>query len=212
MFFSLSLSLRETGNHKTSSRWKLYAAPLVTAISRNDVVTKGNLQRITKTMLSPLLKGEYNTFAAAVDQSSAISSLPCTDTSSKLINKDNSLSKSVASSNLPLQLVDESGACIDLSMGDEKSITISSSSTSVVLYLDWSQKLMETYDIYHLENLPEVFKNGPVTKKARSEPLSLYTCLEAFLQEEPLVPEDMWLVYTLILCLVLFIYFKIMMA
>ncbi|ESR43742.1 hypothetical protein CICLE_v100137952mg, partial [Citrus x clementina] len=41
-------------------------------------------------------------------------------------------------------------------------------------------------------NLPEVFKNGPVTKKARTEPLSLYTCLEAFLREEPLVPEDMW--------------------
>ncbi|KAE8702169.1 Calcium and calcium/calmodulin-dependent serine/threonine-protein kinase [Hibiscus syriacus] len=62
----------------------------------------------------------------------------------------------------------------------------------IVVYLDWSSKLLEKYNINYLENLPEVFKFGPITKKARTEPLSLYSCLEAFLREEPLVPEDMW--------------------
>lgn len=103
-------------------------------------------------------------------------------------------SKAATFSELPLQLVDEKNACIDLSQGEEKTIKISSSSMSILLYIDWSQKLLENYDTHYLENLPEVFKYGPVTKKARSEPLSLYTCLEAFLREEPLVPEDMWLV------------------
>ncbi|PKI63580.1 hypothetical protein CRG98_016024, partial [Punica granatum] len=52
--------------------------------------------------------------------------------------------------------------------------------------------LSEKYDTQYLENLPEVCKYGHVSKKTRTEPLSLYTCLEAFLREEPLVPEDMW--------------------
>ncbi|KAK4839305.1 hypothetical protein QYF36_020867 [Acer negundo] len=185
---------KETGNAQTTSRWKPYATPLVSAISRVDAITRGNIQKITQTMLSPLLKGESpSSLVAAVGPSCAISSSEvCTDASSKTINKDVSSSKAAASPKLPLQLVDESGACIDLSVGEEKSIRISSSFTSIVVYVDWSQKLLETCNTHLLENLPEVFKYGPVTKKARSEPLSLYTCLEAFLREEPLVPEDMW--------------------
>ncbi|KAK3218020.1 hypothetical protein Dsin_011990 [Dipteronia sinensis] len=185
---------KETGNAQTPSRWKPYATPLVSAISRVDAITRGNIQKITQIMLSPLLKGESpSSLVAAVGPSCAISSSEvCIDSSSKTINKDVSSSKAAALPKLPLQLVDESGACIDLSVGEEKSIRISSSSTSIVVYVDWSQKLLETCNTHLLENLPEVFKYGPVTKKARSEPLSLYTCLEAFLREEPLVPEDMW--------------------
>lgn len=106
--------------------------------------------------------------------------------------KDGASSIEATSPKLPLQLVVGSNACIDLSVAEEKIIE-PSSSTSILVYVDWSQKLLEKYDFHYMENLPEVFKSGPVTKKARSEPLSLYTCLEAFLREEPLVPEDMWL-------------------
>ncbi|KAK3118773.1 hypothetical protein QOZ80_9BG0707130 [Eleusine coracana subsp. coracana] len=38
----------------------------------------------------------------------------------------------------------------------------------------------------------EVFKFAPPAKRTRGEPLSLYACLDAFLREEPLVPEEMW--------------------
>jgi ubiquitin carboxyl-terminal hydrolase 4/11/15 len=107
------------------------------------------------------------------------------------VNKDGN---AVTLFKLPLQLVEESNACVDLSVGEDKAIKLSSTSTSVLVYVDWSRELLEKYDTHYLENLPEVFKYGPVNKKARTEPLSLYTCLEAFLREEPLVPEDMWLV------------------
>lgn len=117
------------------------------------------------------------------------------NSSSNIAKEDATSSKAVTLPNLPLQLVDESNVCFDLSVEGDKTIRIPSSSTSIVVYVDWSQKLLEKYNTHFLENLPEVFKNGPVTKKARTEPLSLYTCLEAFLREEPLVPEDMWLVH-----------------
>jgi ubiquitin carboxyl-terminal hydrolase 4/11/15 len=118
----------------------------------------------------------------------------CTNPLSDSMNKDSSGSRAVTLFKLPLQLVEESNACIDLSVGEDKTIKLSSTSTSMLVYVDWSQELLEKYDIHYLENLPEVFKYGPVNKKARTEPLSLYTCLEGFLREEPLVPEDMWLV------------------
>ncbi|KAL5700248.1 ubiquitinyl hydrolase 1 [Ranunculus cassubicifolius] len=90
---------------------------------------------------------------------------------------------------LPLELVVDN-ACTAL----EGEIKVPSSSMLLV-YIDWSdKKVLGKYDTSSLENMPaEVVKYGPPTsKKARSEPLSLYTCLEAFLREEPLVPEDMW--------------------
>lgn len=157
------------------------------------------------TMLSPMLRTESvghpdisdtNTLLPASDPSQTTSSsAACRDSNVEdSVQRNGGSSKSVTLPKLPLQLVDENNACIDLSVGEDKAVKLSSSSMSILVFIDWSGKLLEKYDAYYLENLPEVFKNGPVTKKARTEPLSLYTCLEAFLREEPLVPEDMWLV------------------
>jgi len=41
--------------------------------------------------------------------------------------------------------------------------------------------------------LPEVLKPQLYARRPQ-ESVSLYKCLEAFLKEEPLGPEDMWLV------------------
>lgn len=155
-------------------------------------------------MLSPLLRAESLGHADITGPSTSVAALdtchdssshgPCNDPVSDSVNKDTSNSEAVTLLKLPLQLVDESNACIDLSVGEEKAIRLSSASTSILVYVDWSQELIKKYDTHYLENLPEVFKYGHVNKKSRTEPLSLYTCLEAFLREEPLVPEDMWLV------------------
>ena len=113
------------------------------------------------------------------------------ETCTSSMNSNDPKSKVMEPLELPLQLLNEDNVCIDLSSGEE-AVQLPSSS-SVTVYLDWSQKLLKKFDTCHLENLPEVFKSGPVLKKARTEPLSLYSCLESFLREEPLVPEDMWL-------------------
>ncbi|KAK1354011.1 hypothetical protein POM88_047267 [Heracleum sosnowskyi] len=43
---------------------------------------------------------------------------------------------------LPLLLVDEHNACIDLSVGEKKAVKITSSSRSILVYVKWSQKLL----------------------------------------------------------------------
>ncbi|XP_062015701.1 ubiquitin carboxyl-terminal hydrolase 8 isoform X1 [Rosa rugosa] len=55
----------------------------------------------------------------------------------------------------------------------------------------WPEKYVEQYDTRVLSSLPLVFKPGLFSKKPQ-ETVSLYKCLEAFLKEEPLGPEDMW--------------------
>ncbi|KAJ9162941.1 hypothetical protein P3X46_022672 [Hevea brasiliensis] len=192
---------RETNDSQTVSQWKPYGTPLLSSISCDDVITRGDIQTEVYKMLSPFLRAESLRHDDIADSNTLVAaSDACHDSSSGEACADplsdsmmNSTSKALTLLKLPLQLVDENNACIDLSVGEEKAIRLSSSATSIVVYVDWSQELLEKFDTHYMENLPEVLKYGPVNKKARTEPLSLYTCLEAFLREEPLVPEDMWL-------------------
>ncbi|XP_057483966.1 ubiquitin carboxyl-terminal hydrolase 5-like isoform X1 [Actinidia eriantha] len=196
---------RENGNVKSTMGWKPYGTPLVSPVSCDELITRGDIQSMVHTMLSPMLRTESmghpdisdtNTSLPASDPSPTTSTTEaCTDSNiaDSVHREGASLNlKSATSTKLALQLVDENNVCIDLSVGEDKAVKLSSSSISILVFIDWSGKLLENYDTHYLENLPEVFRYGPVTKKARNEPLSLYTCLEAFLREEPLVPEDMW--------------------
>ncbi|KAI4343170.1 hypothetical protein MLD38_027704 [Melastoma candidum] len=62
----------------------------------------------------------------------------------------------------------------------------------VKILLDWTEKEHELYDASYLKDLPEVHKSGMTAKKTRQEAISLFSCLDAFLKEEPLGPDDMW--------------------
>ncbi|XP_047960151.1 ubiquitin carboxyl-terminal hydrolase 8-like isoform X3 [Salvia hispanica] len=55
----------------------------------------------------------------------------------------------------------------------------------------WSQKMFRDYDTSMLSHLPEVCKTASMSKGTQDS-ISLYKCVEAFLKEEPLGPEDMW--------------------
>ncbi|KAM2673161.1 hypothetical protein EV2_014481 [Malus domestica] len=55
----------------------------------------------------------------------------------------------------------------------------------------WSDKMTKKYDTCLLSNLPEIFKPQFFVRRPQ-ESVSLYKCLEAFMKEEPLGPEDMW--------------------
>lgn len=61
----------------------------------------------------------------------------------------------------------------------------------------WPEKMIENYDVNVLGILPEVCKPQLFARRPQ-ESVSLYKCLEAFLREEPLGPEDMWLVSALL--------------
>ena len=62
----------------------------------------------------------------------------------------------------------------------------------VKVILDWTEKEHELYDASYLKDLPMVHKPGVTVKKTKQESISLFSCLDAFLKEEPLGPDDMW--------------------
>ncbi|XP_078151935.1 ubiquitin carboxyl-terminal hydrolase 9-like [Carex rostrata] len=66
------------------------------------------------------------------------------------------------------------------------------SSGCVRLMMDWTEREMDKYDVSYMEKLPEAFKTGYMSKKTRQEAVTLFSCLDAFLKEEPLGPDDMW--------------------
>ena len=203
IYLFLFVCCRDSGSSQ-QKEWKPYGTPLVSPISCEDTVTSGDIQSAVQTLLSPMLKVKTenvrhsdisNVSAPASDPPPAVNNSAGATNDCILadLKQECGNSKVITSHRLPLQLVDENNACIDLSIGEEKAFKIPSSSRAILVFIDWSHKLLDNYESTCLENLPDV-KNGAVTKKTRNEPLSLYTCLEAFLREEPLVPEDMWLV------------------
>ncbi|XP_015870895.3 ubiquitin carboxyl-terminal hydrolase 8 [Ziziphus jujuba] len=54
----------------------------------------------------------------------------------------------------------------------------------------WSREMLKKYDTCLLSSLPHVFKPNMFLRP--QEFVSVYKCLEAFLKEEPLGPDDMW--------------------
>ncbi|KAI4310628.1 hypothetical protein MLD38_035592 [Melastoma candidum] len=71
----------------------------------------------------------------------------------------------------------------------DEPIRMSNCDKRLRVYVSWPEMLVEKYDNGIV--LPEVFKAW-FFPKLPQESISLYTCLEAFLKEEPLGPEDMW--------------------
>ncbi|CAI9100997.1 OLC1v1038211C1 [Oldenlandia corymbosa var. corymbosa] len=64
---------------------------------------------------------------------------------------------------------------------------------SVNVLLDWKEKAKELYNSDKLRDIPKVQKKDDVSmEKAKPETISLFSCLDAFLEEEPLGPDDMW--------------------
>lgn len=60
------------------------------------------------------------------------------------------------------------------------------------VFLDWTEKEHELFDPSYLKDLPAVSKGSFAVKKTKQEAISLFSCLDAFLKEEPLGPDDMW--------------------
>eukprot|EP01018_Ginkgo_biloba_P035441 Gb_06866 [translate_table: standard] len=198
--------------------WKPYGTPFITSL-REDVHTGADIQAVVRTLLAPLLRTKSLSYSDHVKTAKATGCKVGVDenmrkeiTKSRILNSgslddtlesssnhpdrttDNGHSRYISPCNSSFQLwsIDEKSVTKEVSIAEDKPIPISNTCTRIQVFIDWSEKDLETYDTHYLEMLPEVFKSGLAAKKARQDSISLYACLEAFLREEPLVPEDMW--------------------
>lgn len=73
----------------------------------------------------------------------------------------------------------------------DEPVPISKHDQRIKVSVTWSEKMIQDYDTSILSHLPEVCKTDFISKWTQDS-ISLYKCVDAFLKEEPLGPDDMW--------------------
>lgn len=104
---------------------------------------------------------------------------------------------SASDAELQFYLTDEKGIIKHSKLVMNEPVAVMQVCSQLHVLVCWPESQIKHYDTRHFSSLPEVFKSGIYAQRPQ-ESVSLYRSLEAFLQEEPLGPEDMWSVYIII--------------
>ncbi|XP_008799885.2 ubiquitin carboxyl-terminal hydrolase 8-like isoform X2 [Phoenix dactylifera] len=90
-----------------------------------------------------------------------------------------------------LYLTDEKGQVMESKIEMNEPLLWTGLQKQLHILVRWKDKSLDQYDKSLLNSLPEIYKYGLFAKRLQDS-FTLYACLEAFLKEEPLGPEDMW--------------------
>lgn len=172
---------------KLTSSWKEFAIPLVTRLGDHN--NGSEICELYLRLLNPFLLPAKST----VKNSDTIEDTATGETRNmeEAISTDAKGFDSHSDAELQFYLTDDKGSVKDskILMNDPLKLTGLTKRLNVLVC--WSDKKIKQYDISPLSSLPEIFKSSFFVKRSE-ESVSLYNCLEAFLKEEPLGPEDMW--------------------
>ncbi|XP_074289660.1 ubiquitin carboxyl-terminal hydrolase 8 [Silene latifolia] len=179
---------------KPTSSWKAFGMPLVARISNK--INGSDLCNLYMRLLHPFLMPKDD---MAVDANECTQVATMAENTADLVNSDSSIdSKDVSSDSVNIAgdseflfyLTDDKGLKnTKIELADPVALEDLPKRFNVVV--SWPERKTELYDTVLLSTLPEIFKSGFLAKRPQ-ESVSLYRCLEAFLKEEPLGPEDMW--------------------
>ncbi|PIA43886.1 hypothetical protein AQUCO_01800136v1 [Aquilegia coerulea] len=167
---------------------KCLGTPLVTFIAEEAAKKSADVQNAVQMVLSPLLKVKFchpsNCIHTSMEDGLASGN-----------DVDGQVDAWNSGCRLASQSVDQFSNGMDsfiLSIIDEKGMDPYRRDHLVKrVILEWSDREYDMYSISYLEDLPVVHK-ARSRKKTQPEEISLFSCLEAFLKEEPLGPDDMW--------------------
>lgn len=175
---------------------KLFGAPLVTYLVEEPQYG-ANIETSVHKILAPLRRAysstrshdgkENGSISTGSDEQSDISNTQC---ESRDLTTGCSEQEGTSCGESFFQLVLTNESCLSCDPIEKDSVIKHSQLIRVLV--DWTDKEHELYDASFLRDLPEVHKTGFTVKKTRQEAISLFSCLEAFLTEEPLGPDDMW--------------------
>lgn len=176
--------------------WKLFLAPLVSYVK--DIESGADIELAVKRLLSSLKRKAFVSSAkvSCQEKNGSISEVceqstgNCSAHYGDEDKSTNEVDMDISSRELSFRLciTDDRG----LSCRPIAKDSPIKPGRLVKVMLDWTEKEHELYDASYLKDLPEVHKTGPAVKKTRPEAISLFSCLDAFLKEEPLGPDDMW--------------------
>ncbi|KAJ8439349.1 hypothetical protein Cgig2_022486 [Carnegiea gigantea] len=182
---------------KLGSGWKAFGIPLVARIC-NEINGSHIFNLYTK-LLQPFLMPNEEDWDGQGSSESTQSETVVEDAAALVCTESNDDAKVAngegvdfpADTEFQFYLTDERGIVRNskIEMAEPLRSTILPKRLNVVV--SWPEKQTEIYDTVLLDTAPEIFKSGFLVKRPQ-ESVSLYRCLEAFLKEEPLGPEDIF--------------------
>ncbi|CAI9274637.1 unnamed protein product [Lactuca saligna] len=191
-FPKLEICHRYLENSKAGER-KRFLTPLITYLE--GAKTGADIEVAVNRVLAPLKRKAFSSTSSSSSSSgqkvNGSASEPMEESTSDSLMEEN-LKDSEEMSNGELSyflcITDERGmSCRPLLKN-----TVIKPNKMVKVALDWTEKEHDLYDANYLKDLPMVNKPGVNVKKTKQESISLFSCLDAFLKEEPLGPDDMW--------------------
>ncbi|PWA63636.1 hypothetical protein CTI12_AA350230 [Artemisia annua] len=150
---------------------KIFLTPLVAYLegTKNGL----NIEVVVNRVLAPLKRKAFSSSSRSV-----------------VIKVNGSASEGIEESTSECKMHTEVGKGAGCEPISKDSVIISTKIVKVIL--DWTEKGRDLYDASYLNDLPVVHKSGVMVKNTKQESVSLFSCLDAFLKEEPLGPDDMW--------------------
>ncbi|WCJ26655.1 Ubiquitin carboxyl-terminal hydrolase 9 [Euphorbia peplus] len=187
---------RSGSDYLKGSGWKDFGAPLL-AYLEDDSASGADIELAVSRLLLPLLRTTSSSMVHSGNENGfSHNGEPSTNCNGKYEMADEPMD------NVELEQTSNQELSFQLFLTDErysnrkpifKDSVLKSGDNHVKVFLEWTEKEHKLYDHSYLKDLPVVFhKTGFTAKKTRQEAVSLFSCLEAFLTEEPLGPDDMW--------------------
>ncbi|XP_050878131.1 ubiquitin carboxyl-terminal hydrolase 8 [Lathyrus oleraceus] len=173
---------------KSAPNWKAFGIPVVASLC--NVVKGSGLCNLYLKWFHPLQDSIEGTLenCAASERTEVVEvegvTDPCSDPNVNGLDTPSDIE-------MEFYLTDEKRTVKNSKILMNEPFTVNGELNLLHVLVCWSEKQTKKYDTQLCSSLPEVCKSGFFAKRPQ-EPVSPYKCLEVFLQEEPLGPEDMW--------------------
>ncbi|KAL8496254.1 hypothetical protein ACS0TY_020096 [Phlomoides rotata] len=181
-------------NGKLILNWKAFGLPLVV---RKNIANGSDIREVYDKLLAPFLEPEEDPADNNDDSGNSANEVGtdvCNTKNTRLNGSpetsDKEESDAQSGADFQFYFTNEKGAEKGSEIGMGELVMPTPMPERLYVLVSWSEKMVKRY-IQPLGLLPEVFKSAFFSKKPQ-ESVSLYKCLEAFLKEEPLGPDDMW--------------------
>lgn len=192
--------VRQYIHGKLTSSWKAFGIPLVSRLCKSS--SGSHIRNLYLKLLNPFeipakdaLEDFDRSEGTALENVTGTEDTVTSDIGGVVKPCDENGANSPADAVLQFYLADDKGTIKESKIEMNEPVGVEGVSRRLNVLVCWPEKGVQQYDTCLLSSLPEVFKSG-ISSRRPQESVSLYKCLEAFLKEEPLGPEDMWSVCT----------------
>ncbi|XP_078162483.1 ubiquitin-specific protease 8 isoform X2 [Carex rostrata] len=179
-----------------------FGVPLVAKLP--DKIDGPELRRMYMKLLNPFLRKKscFSTSSISDDSqddsnstnsSTSIDSSDISDSSDECMNIEDNLTFFLANEKGHISQTEQSKSKINMDQPSEALLETHLPKNRLHVVVQWQVMGLAQYDMELLSCLPEVYKELPVHRRLKDqESVTLYQCLDKFINEEPLGPDDMW--------------------